>query len=61
MFKSVRKTSGEARNEIAKRAVNQQPTATQCSCGTWRTPGVNHKKNDTGETPLGADAEWCQK
>jgi hypothetical protein len=36
--------------EIAKaeEAGTRKPAATQCACGTWRTPGVQH------DTPQGA-------
>lgn len=35
--------------------------ATQCTCGTIRTPGVQHTKGDTGPMPKGLGAAWCNK
>lgn len=45
---------------------DKQPTerrpASQCVCGTWRTPGTTHTKGDTGPTPLPPiGSEWCSK
>lgn len=31
--------------------------ATQCSCGTFRTPGFTHKAKDTGPDPKGLGAK----
>lgn len=39
-----------------------RPAATECVCGTWRTPGVTHAKGDTGPDPKNTiGAEWCSK
>lgn len=36
--------------------------ASQCVCGTWRTPGVTHTKGDTGPEPKPPiNSEWCSK
>jgi hypothetical protein len=38
-----------------------RPAATQCACGTWRTPGQTHTKGDTGLLPKGATAPQCSR
>ena len=43
-----------------QQAAGTHNPATQCVCGTWRTPGVSHTKDDTGPTPSHA-VEWCSK
>lgn len=35
--------------------------ATQCECGTMRTPGQPHTKGDTGPAPKGVGAPQCSK
>jgi hypothetical protein len=53
----VRKTTKQA-HEAAATATNP---ATVCSCGTVRTPGLQHTKGDTGPVAKGLGAEWCNK
>lgn len=50
-------TTGQAR-QADREATNR---ATQCTCGTTRTPGMQHTKGDTGPEPKGMMSEWCNK
>lgn len=34
---------------------------TQCACGTFRTPGMTHKRGDTGPDPKGLAAPGCNR
>lgn len=53
----TRQTTKAAR-EAAATATNP---ATQCECGTVRTPGTQHTKGDTGPEPKGLGSAWCSK
>lgn len=54
---NTRRTTEQAR-EAAATATNP---ATECSCGTIRTPGTQHTKGDTGPEPKGLGSAWCSK
>lgn len=53
----TRKTTKAARDAAA----NATNPATQCECGTIRTPGTQHTKGDTGPAPKGLGSTWCSK
>lgn len=58
----VRRTSKAANEALAQQqAAGTHNPATQCSCGTMRTPGQTHTKGDTGVLPKGVTAPTCNK
>lgn len=56
-----REDTRRAREALAQQSVSStHKTALPCpTCGTIRTPGHNHKANDTGPNPLGLGAQGC--
>lgn len=57
---SVRKTSRQANQRLAdQQDAGTHKPASECACGTWRTPGQTHAKGDTGPTPKGVTAPQC--
>lgn len=60
MIMSVRKTSRQANEALDnQRAAGTHKPASECGCGTWRTPGQQHAKGDTGPVAKGATAPQC--
>lgn len=43
-----------------QQATETHNPATECACGTWRTPGMSHTKGDTGPAPS-HKIEWCTR
>lgn len=56
----VSKTRQAQTNLDQQQAAGTHNPATQCACGTWRTPGITHTTGDTGPTPS-HKIDWCTK
>jgi hypothetical protein len=57
---SKRKTQ-QANDNLARQQANgTHKPASQCSCGTWRTPGQTHTKGDVGPDSKGIAPQCSQ-
>lgn len=59
MSKKARKMQAAADAKETERGCQIDGHPTVCACGTVRTPGFTHKRNDTGPTAKGLGAKGC--